>query len=186
MQHAPPFLQEARLGHLVGQGVLELVPVLREEPPLVEETSRFEPNKPRAQLLVGGLADFSEQGNRDVPTNHRRRLKQSLLLGLEPVDPGGEQRLHRYRDVNITDIRRETVGTPPARAPVSARVWTLSSRKKGFPSVRSIRKRFSGARPGSSPTRPSSKTSTLSGTRGAIRSSRMQGLLRHPGSYSGR
>src|SRR5262249_54479883 len=114
MQPAPSFLQEARLGHLVGQGVLERVLVLWEEPSLVEEPSRLKPSESRAQRLVGGLPAFSEQGNRDVPTDHRRCLKQSLLLGLEPVDPGGEQRLHRYRDVNITDIRREAVGTPPA------------------------------------------------------------------------
>src|SRR5215813_5721540 len=145
MQPAPSFLQEARLGHLVGQGVLERVLVLWEEPRLVEEPSHLEPRKPRAQLLVGGLADFSEQCNRDVPTDHGRRLEEPLLLRLEPVDPRGEQRLHRYRDVNITDIRREAVGTLLAREGSRLRrAWTLSSRKRGLPSVRSIKRLFSG------------------------------------------
>src|SRR5262249_13070806 len=67
VQPAPALLQEARVGHLVGQGVLERVLVLREEPSLVEKPSRLKPSKPRAQLLVGSLTDFSEQSNRDVP-----------------------------------------------------------------------------------------------------------------------
>src|SRR5262244_2530830 len=112
MQPTPSLLQKARVSHLVGQGMLERVLVLRKEPRLVEEPGRLEPNEPFAQLLIGSPADLSEQGNRDVPTNHGRRLEQSLLLRLEPVDPGGEQRLHRCRDVNLADIRCEAVRTP--------------------------------------------------------------------------
>jgi hypothetical protein len=42
MQPPPPLLEEAAVGHLVGEGMFESVLRLREEPCLVEELSRLE------------------------------------------------------------------------------------------------------------------------------------------------
>jgi len=56
----------------------------------------------------------------------------------------------------------------PARAPVSTRVRTLSSRKNGLPSVRSMRRRLREASPAPSPTKVRSSSSALSGRKGSI------------------
>ena len=76
-----------------------------------------------------------------------------LSSGGEAVDAGGEDRLDRGRHLDAS--RAAAPGDRPPRSPTSARVSTsvrtLSSRKNGLPSVRSISRRLSGPRLGSSP-----------------------------------
>ena len=66
---------------------------------------------------------------------------------------------------------RQAIGPRcPDQHPVSTRVRTLSSRKKGLPSVRSISSCLSGARPGSSPRSACKSSSALAGGSGSSRS----------------
>ena len=57
MQGAPPLLQQAAVGHLVGEGVLEGVRLLREEARLVEELRRLKVRQAPVQRLFGQLGD---------------------------------------------------------------------------------------------------------------------------------
>ena len=87
--------------------------------------------------------------------NDRGRLEQALLLRRQPVDARRQHRLHRGRHLHGSAAAAPGDRRPasPTSTPVSTRVRTLSSRKKGLPSVRAISSCLSGARLGSSPSR---------------------------------
>ena len=62
MQHPPPLQQEAAVGHLVGQGVLEGVVRLGEQAGLVEELRRLQVRQAAVQRLLGQLGNGLQQG----------------------------------------------------------------------------------------------------------------------------
>jgi hypothetical protein len=53
VQHSPPFLRQIAVGHLVGEGVLEGVCELREEPGLVQELCGLQVGQAMAELFLG-------------------------------------------------------------------------------------------------------------------------------------
>src|SRR5215831_7926798 len=61
MQRAPPLLQQATVGHLVRQGVLEGVFWLREEARLIEELRGLEVGEVAVQLDVWQVSNGSQQ-----------------------------------------------------------------------------------------------------------------------------
>ena len=56
MQHPPPLVEQAAIGHLVGEGVLEGVDVLGKEARLVEELRRLEVRQATMQAASGSSA----------------------------------------------------------------------------------------------------------------------------------
>ena len=67
MQHPPPLLQEAAVGHLVRQGVLEGVFVLGEQARLVEELGRLQVRQAAVQRRLGQLGNGLQQRRRAPP-----------------------------------------------------------------------------------------------------------------------
>ena len=97
VQGSPPLLEQAAVGHLVGQGVLEGVCELREEAGFVEELGGLEVAEPAAQLLLGQLGDGLQQGEGHLRADDRGGLEQALLLGRQPIDARRQDRLDRRR-----------------------------------------------------------------------------------------
>ena len=61
VQRPPPLLQQAAVGHLVGEGVLEGVFELGEEARLVEELGGLQVGEAQAERLLGQLGDGLQQ-----------------------------------------------------------------------------------------------------------------------------
>ena len=62
MEAPPPLLQEASVGHLVGQGVLEGVGEFREKARLIEELGGLQVCQPTVQRPLGQLRNGLEEG----------------------------------------------------------------------------------------------------------------------------
>ena len=154
VERAPALLEQAAVGHLVGERVLEGVLEVGEEARLVEELGGLEVGEAvGAARPSGSSAIACEQGDGHVLADDRGGLEEALVLRRQPVDARRQDRLHRRRDLDGVRRLRQPVGAALARrAPRSRRgVRTLSSRKNGLPSVRAIRSRLSGSRPASAP-----------------------------------
>ena len=80
VEAAAPVLQQAPVGHLVGEGVLEGVFEVREEARLVQELGGLEAADRAAQLVLGQRGRRLEQGERHVLPDHRRRLQERLVV----------------------------------------------------------------------------------------------------------
>ncbi len=100
VEGAPSLLEQTAIGHVVGQGVLERILEVREEPGLVEELRGLQPPDGGVQLVVGKLSNRLEQRKRYVLPDHRRRLQERLVPGRQAVDAGSEHGLHRRRDLD--------------------------------------------------------------------------------------
>ena len=94
MQRAPPLLQEAAIGHLVGEGVLEGVLALGEEPRLIEKLGGLQVGQAAVERLLGQLGNGLQQRQGHLGANHGSRLQEALLLGWQPVDARRQHRLH--------------------------------------------------------------------------------------------
>jgi hypothetical protein len=57
MEQSPPLLQQAAVGHLMGQGVLEGIGVFREEARFVEELAGLEVRKAAMSRRLGQLGN---------------------------------------------------------------------------------------------------------------------------------
>ena len=62
VEDAPPVLEQAAVGHVVGHRVLERVLEIREDPGLVQELRRLETADRGVQLVLGELGNGLEQG----------------------------------------------------------------------------------------------------------------------------
>ena len=109
MQQAPSLLEQTAVGHLVRQGVLEGVRLVRKEARLVEELGRLEVRQATVQLRLRQLGDGLEHGQGHLGTNHRGGLEQTLLLGRQPVNACRQHRLHRRRHVQGVERLRQTI-----------------------------------------------------------------------------
>ena len=96
---APPILEHARVGDLVGEGVLEGVFEIREDARLVEQLGRLEAGEPAVHASLRDIGDGLQQCERHILPDDGGRLKESFVLGWQPVDTGGEDRLSRRWDL---------------------------------------------------------------------------------------
>ena len=80
MQRPPPLLQKAAVGHLVGEGVLEGVRVVRKEARLIEEFGRLQVRQTAVQGVLGQLGNGLHQGQGHLGADDRGRLEEPLLL----------------------------------------------------------------------------------------------------------
>ena len=109
VQHPPPLQQEAAVGHLVRQGMLEGVFRLGEQAGLIQELRRLEVRQAAVQRRLGQLRNGLEQGQGHLGANHGRRLQEPLLLRRQPVDACCQHRLHRGRHLNGRQRLRQAV-----------------------------------------------------------------------------
>ena len=150
VKRAPPRLQQALVGHVLGECVLEHIFHARKEPGLVDELRRLQAAERLLQDVLVDLRDFPQQRVRDVSADDGRRLQQSLVRLGQPVDTCDEHRAHRGGNLD-------------------GRIRTLSSRKNGLPSVRSMSSVFTGVSSGSLPSSTSSSSSAWCCGSGSMR-----------------
>ena len=174
VERTSPLLEEAPVGDLVGEGMLERVLEVGKEPRLIEELSGLEPVESPVELVVGELSDRLEKPERDVFPDHRRGLQQAFVFGRDPIDAGRQDRLDRRRHLDgLRALRQPVRARAPRPAPWSPRASARSPRGRAgcLPSARSApasmvqdsgRTRASRAR----------RSSALSAGRGSIRSCR--------------
>jgi hypothetical protein len=80
MQYPPPLKQEAPVGHLVRQGMLEGVLRLGEQARLVQELRGLEVRQATVQGRLRQVDNGPQQGKGHVRANHRSGLKQAFVL----------------------------------------------------------------------------------------------------------
>jgi hypothetical protein len=110
MQGPPSFQEQAPVGDVVGQGVLEGVFEVRKEARLVQELSSLEVRESLAQAVFGYVRDGLHEREGHVLPNDGGRLEEALVLGGEPIDAGCEDRLCRRRDLQRLRLSRHPVG----------------------------------------------------------------------------
>ena len=76
-----PVLEEAPVGYLVGEGVLESVLEVREEARLVQELGGLEAARPRRAARPRAARPSPGAAQRHVLPDHRRRLQERLVPG---------------------------------------------------------------------------------------------------------
>ena len=67
VQHPPPLLQQAAVGHLVRQGMLEGVVLLGEQAGLIQKLGRLQVRQAAVQRLLGQVGNGLQQGARAPP-----------------------------------------------------------------------------------------------------------------------
>src|SRR5499433_2487019 len=92
-------MQDAPVGHLVRQRVLEGVFEVREEARLVEELGGLKMTQSPAQVVLGRVGNGLQQREGHILPDDRGGLEQTLLLGRQAIDAGGEDGLRRRRDL---------------------------------------------------------------------------------------
>jgi hypothetical protein len=107
----PPLLQqEAAVGHLVRQGMLEGVLRLREQAGFVEELGGLQVRQGTVERLVGRVGNGLQQRPGHLGANHCGGLEQALLLGGQPVDACCQYRLHRGGDLQALQWPGQAIG----------------------------------------------------------------------------
>ena len=81
VEGAPPVLEQAAVGDLVGQRVLEGVLEVRDEPGLVQELGGLQGREPTSQRVLGDVRDGLQEGERHVLADDRGRLEERLASG---------------------------------------------------------------------------------------------------------
>jgi hypothetical protein len=81
VQDPPPLQQQAAVGYLVRQGVLEGVLRLGEQARLIQEFCRLQVCQAAVQCRLGHVRNGLEQGERHVRANYRSGLEQAFVLG---------------------------------------------------------------------------------------------------------
>ena len=110
---AASLAEQAAVGHLVGQRVLERVLGLGEEARFIEELGGLQASQPTAQVLLGQLGNDEQESERHVLADDGSSLEELLVPGSQPVDPRGKDRLHRGGHVDRVEAPGEAMG--PAR-----------------------------------------------------------------------
>ena len=112
VQSAPPVVEQPRVRHLVRQRVLERILKVREEPRLVEELGRLESVEAITQRLVWQLGNRLEQHEGHELADYRGDLQEAFVVLGEPIDAGGEDRLHAGGDVQGPQWLRQAMRSP--------------------------------------------------------------------------
>ena len=89
MKDAPSFLEQAAVGHLMRQRVLEGVLDVGKEPYLVQELRGLQSLESRLHDRLVGLGESLEQREWHVLADHCGNLQQVLVLRREPIDTRG-------------------------------------------------------------------------------------------------
>ncbi len=115
VQRAPAVCEEAAVGYLVGQRVLEGVLEGGKEGGLVEELRGLKPVEMAPKLVAGHAGDGLEHVELHVGADDRGGLKHALVLGGQTVDPGSEEGLHGGRHLDGVERPQQAVAPAVAR-----------------------------------------------------------------------
>ena len=105
VQRAAAIAQQAPVGDLVRQRVLERVLELGEQARLVQELRRLQPRQPASHSVLVEVGNDQQQGERHVLADDGGGLEEPLVLAVQPVDPRGEDGLHRRRHADRVEGR---------------------------------------------------------------------------------
>src|SRR4029453_10360346 len=94
-------LEQAAIGNLVGEGGLEGVLKVREEPDLVQELGSLQPGEPLGERIVRKLGDGLEEGERHILADNSGGLKQILILRREAVNTRSQDGLNSSGDPQL-------------------------------------------------------------------------------------
>jgi hypothetical protein len=97
---ATPRLEEAAVRYFMGKGVLEAVCQLGKEACLVEELGSLQMGEAQAERRPRCLGHGLEERQGHLGADDGGGLEQLLLLRRQPVDAGGQHRLHRGWHLN--------------------------------------------------------------------------------------
>ena len=136
---APPVVKQTRVGHVVGQSVLECVLKVREKPCLVEELGSLEMGQALSETFLGQLRNGWKQRERYVLADDGGDLQETFILQGEPVDARRQHHLDGGRDLDRMDRLRQPIAvlaappapsSPPAfgRSPLGRRGFRPSAR----------------------------------------------------------
>jgi hypothetical protein len=109
MQHPPPLLEQAAVGHLMRQGMLERVRALREEARLVEKLGGLQVGKTALECILGRLGNRLQQRQGHLGANHGSRLQEAFVLWRQSVDARRQDRLHCGGDLQGRQRLHQTV-----------------------------------------------------------------------------
>ena len=98
------------VGDLAGQRMAEGEQALRVDLRFVEEAGLDQFAERRVDPLGLHFGGQSQRPDAQLLADHRGDLEQLLGIGLEAVDPGGEDRLHGDRHAGVLDRRHQAVG----------------------------------------------------------------------------
>ncbi len=115
VERAAAILEQARVGHLVGEGVPERVLHVREEADLVQELAGLQQAQVAPHRLLAHVRDLLQERERDVLADHGGGLQEALGLDGQAVDAGGQDRLHGGRHLHLLDFAGEAVVAARAR-----------------------------------------------------------------------
>jgi len=99
VQSSPPVLQDAPVGHLVRERMLEGVFEVREDARLVQELGGLKMTQSPTKVVLGRIGDYLQQREGHILPNDRGGLEKTLVLGRQAIDAGGEDGLRRRRDL---------------------------------------------------------------------------------------
>src|SRR5262245_9331035 len=94
VQRTATLVEQALVGDVLHQRVLERILRIREQTRLVEQLARSETPEGLRKALLVEIGDALEQRQRDLVANHRGALQEVLLVRSQPIDARGQERLH--------------------------------------------------------------------------------------------
>ena len=127
-----PAREEAPIGHLMGERVLERVLEVGEEARLVDKLGRLKVSQLTTERLLVLVRDSLEESEGKVLPDDRGNLEEPLLIGRQAVDARGQDGLHRAGHVDGGQVARQLVGASRARqrARLDQRSYTLLEEKR--------------------------------------------------------
>src|SRR5262249_11675629 len=106
----PLLREQTAVGYLLRERVLKGVFELRKETRRIQKFGTLQVGQRTSQGLLGERCDGLQQRDGDVFADDCRGLQEGLLLGREPVYPGGEDRLDCGRYLNGPECLRQAIG----------------------------------------------------------------------------
>src|SRR5262245_22904326 len=109
VERLPSLLDEARVGDLVREGMLERELDVWEQLRLVHELGGLEPRESVSKAAVVEVGDRLEEGERHVLADHGGGLEQALVVGRQPIDTRGEDGPDGCRNLDRVQLLYEPV-----------------------------------------------------------------------------
>ena len=109
VQHAPALREERVVRHLTGQRMLERVLDFRIQARFIEKLDGFEMADAVLQHIFRHIDNLSQQCERHRLADDGCGLQDVLFLGWQPIDAGGEDRLHTDRHFDTRQRPRKAI-----------------------------------------------------------------------------
>ena len=114
MEGAPPVREQAAVGHLAGERVLEGVLEVRNEAGLVQELGPMQGRERTSQRVLGNVCDGPQEDQRHILPDDGGRLDELPGIGREPIHPSRQDRLDRRWDLDRLDWSGQVMRAPRA------------------------------------------------------------------------